>query len=783
MLFCRQVNFFPVSRLLVAALAFMIVISSCTAPRKGTYQVNKPFVYNTQIKLENVQLKPGEKTVLRDALMNQLDDSLQVRTVVSVAKLPFIFYNRLVRPAVFDTVYIGKSKTFMSALLNAQGYFNPTINDTFWIDTVNARSRKRKQIRTYVRFTIDPGKALRYDSVGYDIRTPELQQLAMENVEKSLVKKNQPYSIQSISNELDRLLNIYRDHGYYKISKEDLYAEHDTVVAALIDPGLDPFEQFQLLDSLSKKTREPTINIVFKQRVPKDSSHLEKYTWGKINVYPDRQIIEEIPPPVPDTVAINGYTIFPTSVRFKNSFIARNIHLRPGTLYKQSDYFKTINTFNNLGAWQQVDINLNERKDSSRVLDADILLYPAKKQSLNIDFETSRNASDVLTTGSLFGLGLNLGVRNRNGFRESISSSSNVRFGVELGPGIIQTVQASFAHNIYVPRFITPFKINTNKLTLPRTVINFNTAYTDRRLFFSVRSVNTSWGYDWTKNNKSWQYTPLNVEYTDVNGTDSLARVQETFKFLKQAFNDGLIISQILSYTTGNTKGSRIDIFKVRLEESGAIFGLIKQLERGALRRFVRLDLEYKYFINQANSTWAFRVFGGYGLVYGKNKDGSNENNLPFFKAFFAGGPYSMRAWAVRRLGLGSSDRFDNQKIDRFGDMKLEGNAEFRFNLGTVWGVKVKSALFADIGNIWAKTIDETTNTRLDSTEFNFKRLYTDLGVGTGTSLRFDFDFFLIRLDWAYQIKNPVFAKENDGWFHKLQIKDGQFQLGIGYPF
>ena len=782
MLFCRQVNFFPVSWLLVAALAFMVT-SSCTAPRKGTYQLNKPFVYNTQIKLKNVDLKPGEKIALRDALINQLDDSLKVRTVVSVARLPFIFYNRLVKPAAFDTIYIGKSKTFMSALLNAQGYFHPTIRDTFWIDTVNAASRKRKQIRTYVRFTVDPGKALRYDSIGYDIRTPELQQLAMENKDKALVKKNQTYSIQSISNELDRLLNIYRDHGYYKISKEDLYAEHDTVVAALIDPGLDPFEQFRLLDSLSKKTREPTINIVFKQRTPKDSSRLQKYTWGKINVYPDRQLIEEIPPPVPDTVEINGYTIFPTTVRFKNSFIARNINLRPGTLYKQSDYFKTINTFNNLGAWQQVDINLNERTDSSKVLDADILLFPAKKQNLNIDLETSRNASDVLTTGSLFGIGLNLGVRNRNGFRESIASSSNVRFGVELGPGIIQTVQASFAHNIYVPRFITPFKINTEKLTLPRSIFNFNTAYTDRRLFFSVRSVNTSWSYDWTKNNKSWQYTPLNFEYTDVNSTDSLERLQQTFKFLKQAFNDGLIISQILSYTTGNTRGSRINIFKARVEESGAILGLMKELERGALRRFVRLDLEYKYFINQATSTWAFRIFGGYGLAYGKNRDGSDENNLPFFKAFFGGGPYSMRAWSVRRLGLGSSDRFEQEKIDRFGDMKLEGNAEFRFDLGSLWGVKVKSALFTDMGNIWAKTIDQTTNTRLDSTEFNFKRLYTDLAIGTGTSLRFDFDFFLIRLDWAYQIKNPIFAKENEGWFHKLQIKDGQFQLGIGYPF
>jgi len=782
MLFCRQVNFFPVSGFLVAALALIIVLSSCTTPRRGTYRKDKPFVYNTQIKLVHSPLNAEKKLLLKQALTNQIDDSLKVRTVVSVG-FPALFYNRLIKPAVFDTIYIGRSKTLLTALLNSQGYFNPSITDTFWIDTVKVNNPRKRQMRANVRFFVDPGKALRYDSVGYEIRTPELQQLAMENVKEALVKKNETYSIQAISNELDRLLNIYRDHGYYKITKEDLYAEHDTVVAALIDPGLDPFEQFELLDSLSKKTREPTINIVFKQRTPKDSSHIQKYTWGKIQVYPDRQLIEVSPPPVPDTVSINGYTIFPTSVRFKNSFIARNISLKPDSIYKQSDYFKTVNTFNNLGAWQQVDINLKERSDSSRVLDADIFLFPAKKQSLNIDLESSRNASDVLTTGSLFGLGLNLGVRNRNGFRESISTSSNVRFGVELGPGIIQTVQANFAHNIYVPRFISPFKIKTDKLTSPRTIINFNTAFTDRRDFFTVRSVNTSWGYDWTKNKNVWQYTPLNFEYTDLNGSDSLTKVQEDFPYIKQAFNDGLIISQILAFTTGNKKGLNINIFKARLEESGTIIGLIKDLDRGALRRFVRLDLEYKYFINQTNSAWAFRVFGGYGLVYGKNKDGSDENNLPFFKAFFAGGPYSMRAWAVRRLGLGSSDRYEAEDLDRFGDMKLEGNAEFRFNLGTIWGIKLKSALFTDMGNIWAKAIDEATNTKLDSTEFKLSRLYTDLAIGTGTSLRFDFDFFLIRLDWSYQIKNPIYAKENDGWFHKLQIKDGQFQLGIGYPF
>jgi outer membrane protein assembly factor BamA len=292
--------------------------------------------------------------------------------------------------------------------------------------------------------------------------------------------------------------------------------------------------------------------------------------------------------------------------------------------------------------------------------------------------------------------------------------------------------------------------------------------------------VNTSWGYDWTKNNKVWQYTPLNFEYTDVNRTDSLDSVEVDFPFIARAFNDGLIISQILAYTSGVTRGNRINIFKARLEESGAIFGFIKNLEDGALRRFIKLDLEYRHYINRTKSTWAFRIFGGYGHAYGKTK-GEPENNLPFFKAYFGGGPYSMRAWSVRRLGLGSTAILEGNKLDRFGDLKLEGNVEYRFDLGTIAGIKLKSALFTDIGNIWAKTIIQ--DERIDSAEFKLNRFYTDLAVGAGTSLRFDFDFFLIRLDWSYQVKNPVFAKENDGWFHKLQIKDGQFQLGIGYPF
>ncbi len=331
MLFCRQVNFFITSRLIVAAIALIMVAASCTVPRR--YQKGKPFVYKSSVSLKS-DLSVAEKQRLKGNLENQIDDSLQVRTVLAVRPIPPFFYYRLSKPPVFDSLYIGRSKTFMTALLNSQGYFNPEIRDTFSIDTV------RDQQRVSVCFFVNPGKALKIDSIGYDLQTPELQELAIKNRAASLLKKQSPYSIPRISGELDRLLNIFRDNGYYKITKEDLYAEHDTVVAALIDPNLDLFEQLELLDSLQKKKHEPTITVVFKQRAPKDSSNLTKYYWGNVDVYPDKPFIEDSLGIAPDTVKIDGYKFYPVSERFKLPFVLRNISIRPGSLYKQSDFLK-----------------------------------------------------------------------------------------------------------------------------------------------------------------------------------------------------------------------------------------------------------------------------------------------------------------------------------------------------------------------------------------------------------------------------------------------------------
>ncbi len=762
------------------------LMSACAIPRK--YPTHAPFVYRTNIQVKG-DLSKDEAKELSEKLRYQLDDSLQTR-IKSIAGIPV-----LDKPPVFDTASVIKSKRFMEALLYSQGYFHPVITDTVVI-----KSRRRDQKRTHITFKVNTGPAILIDSFSYALETPALQKMALEQANRSQIKKGARFSNDLISNELDRLTTQFRNNGYFKITRDDLYAEIDTLIVDLINPFLDPFEQFRILDSIRQNRKNPVITVVIRQKPPKDSLSTQLYYFGNIKVYPDLNILESQDQQLFDSTRVLNYDFYTTSDRFKLPFIANNLRILPGQVFRQSRYYRILNNFNNLGAWQNVDFDLYERIDTLPYLDGVLRLYPANKQSVSVDLESSRNTTDILTTGQLFGIGVNVQLLNRNAFREAIQTSTNARFGIELGAELIQTLQTSLSHQINFPKFILPFYVNDSLLN-PRTVLNLEASYTDRLNFLRAPSFKTSWGYEWSSriNNrmqtnqwiKNWQYVPFNFEYVQLTKTDSLRNLEQRIPSLKYAFNDGLIISQIFRFSTGIERQNKLTMIKAGVEESGGLFGFIKRLEHGKLSRFVKVDAEFKHLINHKKSSWAFRFYGGVGYVYGKQDTGNAiipEYNLPFFKAFFAGGPYSMRAWQVRRLGPGSTtiyDPIDSVGIDRFGNMKLELNVEYRFNVTTIAGVKVNSALFLDIGNIWGREFNQSDNSTIPEASFRLDRLYKDLAVGGGTSLRFDFEFFLIRFDWAYKLKDPRFSYHNDGWFQKqnLRLTSGQFQLGIGYPF
>ena len=137
-----------------------------------------------------------------------------------------------------------------------------------------------------------------------------------------------------------------------------------------------------------------------------------------------------------------------------------------------------------------------------------------------------------------------------------------------------------------------------------------------------------------------------------------------------------------------------------------------------------------------------------------------------------------MRGWSIRQLGLGS-DTSTFGGFDRFGDVQVEGNIEYRFPLGTLFNsVKLRSAIYTDFGNIW-----DWTDSLGKGSDFQLNRFYKELAIDIGTGLRLDFDYFLIRLDWAYKVRDPQSKTEPNKWFYNFDLKKGQFQLGIGYPF
>ena len=144
-----------------------------------------------------------------------------------------------------------------------------------------------------------------------------------------------------------------------------------------------------------------------------------------------------------------------------------------------------------------------------------------------------------------------------------------------------------------------------------------------------------------------------------------------------------------------------------------------------------------------------------------------------------------MRAWALRKLGPGSTIKSFDRTVapDRFGDIQIELNAEYRFFLADMNGVTINSALYTDIGNVWFLR----KNPDFPNGEFALNKLWKDIAIGVGTGLRVDFGLFLIRLDYAYKVKDPspdeAHAAFQNKWFYDWKLLNGQFQLGVNYPF
>lgn len=804
-------------------LILCLFFSSCNITRKAPR--DKPYLFKNTIEVKGGDFNKLERSAVVDRLANQLDDSSKLRTTTS-----FIILNILKRPPAYDTVYSKLSAENMRASMYHIGYYNSSVS--FKADTSGKKVK--------VHYTVQAGNPTRIDTFSYRLNRPDLQELASRSFDKSILVKGNPITKAGVIGEIGRMVDTFRNNGYYKFTASELRMRGDTTIAALTTISDDPFEQLQLLAEAQQKIDSPEIKLAVVLDQPEDSSRFNQYKIGKVYILQDYYPGDLLN----DTVNITQRTTRNFVLRyhkpiFRTGFLARNISFRPGQVFRQDEYNKTLSNLSKTNVWQSVNIQTKEVPDSNQV-DLILELIPEKKFSFEASVEASysatTNTSNALA-GNLIGFSGNLGLTNNNIGREAIRMTHRLRAGIELNngsrgsnAGLINSNEISYSNSVVVPRIINPFTGLKNLIFNPsnisgssrtqqrgnfkpgQTFINTNIALNNRLSLFNLQSFNLNLGttgiyQKGTLKNWTWIFKPVNVEFSYLyNRTDSFKTILELNPFLRYSYNTAFVlgsgfgISNIYQNPRHLKSLSKERSLKFNIEESGLLVGALPIFNKYKTS-FLKFDGEYKYTVNYKKTALVFRGILGVGIPL------KQDTSLPFFKQFFGGGTNSMRGWPIRGIGAGGQQLVGYSRElfnDRRGDMQIELNAEYRYDIARIIPnlLTLRGAVFVDAGNVWNLRNSKTDGTT-DSTQFKFKNLYKQMGLSAGTGFRLDFNYVVIRFDLGFRFKRPETSYINDGWklppvgfndfFGKLfsggeenrkwRYENFNFTLGIGVPF
>ena len=811
---------FPGFLVLTVALS---ILSGCATSTKYSgftfvrkYQKNIPFVFKNNISLNANDISSDEKVIINSRLNTQLDDSAKVK----IKDVAFVLHY-ITKPPVFDTNAIMQSAENMHSSMVNIGYYSPTVNYSF--DTVT--KKKGAQKRVIINYEVIAGKRTTVDTLAYLFDQPELESLAISNKGNTPLQENSPVTKSAVQAESNRLVNLFRNNGYYKFTADELKVTGDTTIAALTTVSEDPFEQLRLLAEANEKRDKPSIRLGIQLNNSPDTTKLNKYYINNIYVLPDYRPGDNYnDTTLKEHVSRNYITRYHQKL-FKFYLPDNNLALKKGEVYRQDDFYKTISNFYKLGVWENPNIDIVEKKDTNLV-DLIVKLIPIKKYAFEGNIELSYSANNTTSnlsgasSGNLLGVAGNISVTDRNLAKEAIRMTNSVRVGVEFNTSkrnssgtLVNSNEITYSNNILFPKFIFPFGVyNRSSFITKQSFINTNFSLVNRIDFFNQQIVSFGYGFNFTNNeNHIWSFRLLNFDYHRLyNRSDSFNKTLANYPFLKYSFNTALVMGAGVSYKNAhvNPKNPKvISTWKANLEESGLPYGLLKLRNKNTqngnffnqyLKEFVKGDIEYTYTINHPKSAIAFRAFAGVGIPISKS-----DTTLPFFKQYFGGGPNSMRGWPVRGIGVGGQALapYINNALfnDRTGDIQLEGNAEYRFNVAPLFSnaILFKMALFADVGNIWNYKNTKPDGSA-DTTQFKFQNLYKQLGVSSGVGFRFDFSYFLIRFDVGFRFKRPD-VLENSGWQipaitlqhlfgagndnRQWRYQNFNATIGIAYPF
>jgi len=720
---------------------------------------------------------------------------------------PWLAYTVGEPPVLLDTVLMNKGARQMQIYLRKNGYFNAVVeaecllnqeSNLFW------KAGKKSNVIYHVQlkdlYTINTVTWSSDDALIKE-QIPALR-------EKTLVTAGSRFRVENLDAERARITLRLSNEGFYDFIPDYIVYQLDTVT--------NPKKVNVKLTVLNQKAIDGYGNYTDKTLPHK------KFYIGEISFNTSFNPLNPNETPT-DTVEYKGLEIYSVGLScVKPVILDRRVEVKETQLYQQRYLDETYKRFTQLGVFKTVNIQLTPRTDSKTgqsLLDVKVLLAQNKRQALSFDPRVTNRSGNMGIYGNFI-------YKHRNVFRGAESFEFKTVVGAEAsqvlgsnsaseGNQIVQrtlqlnTFEIGPELNLILPRLFPRDLAKTSRSNDPKTTLRAGLNY-QRRPDYTRTLSQVSFGWNFIENPQT--VSSFDIEWAEL----SIIKIDRSAAFdawlgslndsyLANSYQDHLILASRVGFTVNTQKdGNQPRAFYYRgniIEGAGNMLRAIYQRLPNAVAdstggyeisnirfaQYVKSDHDVRFYTQKdARNKFAFRAFIGVGIPL------KNLSSLPFEKSYFSGGANGLRAWQARTLGPGSfRDTTLVRSFNNIGDIKLEFNAEYRFKITQMF----QAAFFVDAGNIWLANKD---NSRPNA-EFDKNRFYKEFALGTGIGLRFDFDFFIVRMDVGIPLRDPL-KVDGEKWLWQAKDEYNAFltnvnnapssfklqpvlNLGLGFPF
>ena len=723
-------------------------------------------------------------------------------------------------PAFIDSITVKDSKKRILQYYKNLGYYDVS---------VKTETQQISDKKILLKYLINPKSRYLIDSISSSIESSDLKNIYSKNKKNQKIKEGAPFEIEKFEEERERLFLLFRNNGIYNFQQNSIQ-----FTAAIDSTGQDLKIPVKIqIDNIQQRIGDTLIKIPYTQFKVKD-----------VVVFVDNIDFEDNLNQYSDSIFYGNFNLFSKGkLKFNPKIITSGISIKKGELYSDEDRNLTYRYFTNLKNFKYPSINYSLISEEENALRASINLSPKERFSLGFDLDLSHSNIQDFGIGLGGGLGirnvfrgaelLELNIKNTLGASRDIAQKGDQFFNLfELGADL----------KLSVPRLLIPWvkKDLIALFMIPKTEIILGTSFQeniglDKQFFkgvyqFDIRpdskkriqfklidlefvnNRNLSNYFNVYKNS----YDRLNQIASEFNTNENLTDLSNNLlipnganEFIKTVLNNETALNiEDQEFKTVNTVKERLDrlsannlilgsSFSFNINSQESIFdekfyqlrwkfdwvgNLLNQfltslssnqneenkniLGGVSPSQYIKTEIDYiKHWPLGKDHVFALHAFTGIAIPYG------NSTNMPFSRSYFSGGANDNRAWKAYKLGPGSSSNINEFNEANF---KLSFNLEYRFPITG----PLKGGLFIDFGNVWNICDDlKDSAMRFDGIED-----LSEIAIGSGFGLRYDFDFFVFRFDTGFKTYNPALPLEQR-WWSEYNFKNAVFNIGINYPF